>query len=66
MEEKRKAAYRGNNVVFIWLVILTIGEFVIALYSSSAAILFIVALLKTYLIVNYFMHIYRLWREEAH
>jgi cytochrome c oxidase subunit IV len=41
-------------------------EFAIAIYLGSAALLFVVALVKAALIVNYFMHIYRLWRPESH
>ena len=67
IEEKRKAAYMTNNYVFLVLALLTIAEFFIASWSDgSAALLFIVAILKTALIANYFMHIYRVWREEAH
>ena len=41
-------------------------EYVIAVTLDSAALLFVVALAKTGLIVNYFMHVYRLWRQEEH
>ncbi len=53
-------------IVVLILVVLTAVEFAIAIYLGSAALLFVVALIKAALIVNYFMHIYRLWRPESH
>ena len=67
MDEKRKAAYKQGTMIFIYLVILTIAEFFLSSWSDgSAALLFIVAIAKTGLIVNYFMNIARLWNEEDH
>jgi cytochrome c oxidase subunit IV len=67
MEEKRKAAYREIIFVAIALAVITIVEFILAgLTDGSATLMFILALAKTGLIVNFFMHIYRLWREEEH
>ncbi len=65
--ERRKSAYMTNTYVFLALAFLTILEFFIALWTDgSAALLFIAAILKTALIANFFMHIYRIWSEEAH
>lgn len=67
MEEKKKAENRRNIIVLVVLAILTLAEFWIALNLESPAVpLLIVALLKAALIVQYFMHIYRLRREEEH
>ncbi len=67
MEEKKKAEYRRNFYIFIVLALLTVVEFAIALNLSNPAVpLVLVALIKAGLIVNFFMHIYRLWREEEH
>jgi caa(3)-type oxidase subunit IV len=67
METKLKAAYRQGIMVFLALAALTIGEYFVALWTDgSAALLFIIAIAKTGLIVNYFMHIARVWREEDH
>ncbi|MCA9990236.1 MAG: cytochrome C oxidase subunit IV family protein [Ardenticatenaceae bacterium] len=63
---EKSAAYRQVFIVFVILAVLTGVEFAIALYYPSTALLFIVALAKAGLIVNYFMHIYRLWRQEGH
>jgi len=67
VEQKRKAEYRRNVYVFIVLALLTLGEFIIAINLENAAVpLVIVALIKAGLIIYYFMHVYRLWREEEH
>lgn len=64
--ESKSAAYRRGVYVFLVLVVLTIVEFFVGVSINSVALLFILALLKAALIVQYFMHIYRLWREESH
>lgn len=67
MEERKKAEYRRNFYVFIVLVVLTLIEFFIAINLENAAVpLIIIGLIKAGLIVQYFMHVYRLWREEEH
>lgn len=67
MNDKKKAGYRQGLYVFLALVVLTAIEIVIAVYLDNPAVpLIIVALIKAGLIVQYFMHIYRLWREESH
>ncbi len=67
MEQKKKAEYRRNVYVFIALALLTLGEFFIAINLEDAAVpLMLIALIKAGLIINFFMHVYRLWREEEH
>ena len=67
MAEGKKAAMRRGTMILLALAFLTIVEFAIALYSSSAVLLLIVALLKAAAVVWVFMHVYRLWRgEEEH
>ena len=61
----KTSAYRLIFYVFAGLMALTIAEFFISQIGSTA-LLFIIALIKTGLIVQFFMHIYRLWREESH
>lgn len=58
-------AYRLIFYVFVGLMALTIAEFFVSQIGSTP-LLFIIALVKTGLIVQFFMHIYRLWREESH
>jgi hypothetical protein len=38
----------------------------VALAYPSAVFLLLIALIKAAIIVQFFMHIYRLWREESH
>ena len=56
--------YRQVYLIFALLVVLTIVEFVIAATFNSAVFLLLIALAKAGLIVQFFMHIYRLWRDE--
>jgi cytochrome c oxidase subunit 4 len=63
----KRLAYRQIILVFLVLVVLTAIEFVVAINLDNAAVpLFLIALVKAGLIVQYFMHVYRLWREEEH
>jgi heme/copper-type cytochrome/quinol oxidase subunit 4 len=65
MHTKRSDEYRITAIVAIALTILTIVEFFIAGYTSSAAILFLLGLIKAALVVYYFMHVARLWSAEG-
>lgn len=50
-----------------FLAVLTIVEFIIAVnFENNIGILIVFALGKAVLIVYYFMHMYRIWRTEAH
>jgi cytochrome c oxidase subunit 4 len=64
----RKAAYRSGLYVLIGLAVLTVLEFVIAAaLEGSAVFLFVIALVKAGLIVQYYMHLNQSWsEEEAH
>jgi heme/copper-type cytochrome/quinol oxidase subunit 4 len=64
--ERKKAALRVGNIVLLVLALLTAVEFWVALVSGSAVFLFLIALVKAGVIVQFFMHVYRLWREESH
>ena len=67
MEERKKAENRRNIIVAVVLAVLTVLEFFIAVNMDNATVpLLIVALVKAALIVQFFMHIYRLRREEDH
>jgi caa(3)-type oxidase subunit IV len=67
VEEKKKAENRRNIIIFVVLAILTLAEFWLALNLDNATVpLLLVALVKAALIVQFFMHIYRLRREEDH
>lgn len=63
----RKGAYRLGAIVFVGLAVLTALEFVIATAGGGSVILlFLVALVKAGLIVQYYMHLRTVWGEEAH
>lgn len=64
MSEKRSAAYRTSVMVGVVLAILTIIEYFAALYFPSTVVLFLLALFKAVAVLNYFMHVSRLWRQE--
>ena len=62
-----KKDWRVGWIVFIGLMVLTAVEFAIAnLPNPSTVLLIIIGLIKAALIVYFFMHVYRLWREEKH
>ena len=66
LRAKRSAAYRLGALVLLGLAVLTIVEYGFAVTWASAVILLLIALFKAGLIVNYFMHVSRLWSEEGH
>ena len=66
MNDKKAAAYRLGLITLGLLAVLTIGEYFVAVYLGSLVLLFIIAVVKAAIIVQNFMHITRLWREESH
>ena len=67
MKDKEKAGQRQNIFVLLGIALLTVAEFWLAINLDDPAVpVFIIALIKSGLIVQYFMHIDRLWREEDH
>lgn len=66
MNDKKTAAYRLGLITLVILAVLTIVEFIIAVYMGALVLLFIIALLKAAVIIQNFMHIARLWQEESH
>ncbi len=67
MAQKKQAAYRLLTIVFVALAVLTGVEAWIATFPNpSTVFLFIIAFGKAALVVYYFMHVYRLWREDDH
>jgi len=62
-----KRDWRTGWIVFAGLMLLTLVEyFAGTLPNPSAVLLIILGLIKAALIVYFFMHVYRLWREEKH
>ena len=67
MSEAKISAQRTGLYVFFALLVLTIAEAIVGgLETPITALLLILALVKAALIVYFFMHVYRLWREESH
>jgi hypothetical protein len=64
----RKAAYRQGLYVLFGLAVLTALEFAIAIFLvGSVVFLFVIALVKAGVILQYYMHMNRAWgEEEAH
>lgn len=70
-EQEEQSPYERGILVFFALTVFTFIEYVIGttegqilVFSSNLVPLAVVALLKAGLIVNYFMHISRLWSSE--
>ncbi len=66
MNDKKAAAYRLGIISLVILGVLTAVEYFVAVYMDSLVLLFIIALVKAAVIIQNFMHISRLWREESH
>lgn len=67
MSKKKAAAYRLGIITAVILGVLTALEYWVSVgLHGGAAFLFIIALVKAGIIVQNFMHIARLWREESH
>lgn len=67
MSEAKKSAQRTGLYVFLALLVLTIAESIVgSLETPITVLLLIIALVKAALIIYFFMHVYRLWREESH
>lgn len=66
MNDRKAAAYRLGLITLLILAVLTVAEYFVSIYTGSLILLMIIALIKAAIIVNNFMHITRLWREESH
>ncbi len=65
--KRRKPVYVQGYVVALVLMVLTVIEYYAALHFPSAIILFLLAIFKAALVLNYFMHITSVWSpEEEH
>ena len=65
-QKKRTAAYRQGFLIFVGLAILTALEFWVATAAGgSVAFLFIIALVKAGVIIQYYMHLESVWSGEG-
>lgn len=65
-KKTKGAAFRTSFIVALLLATFTIIEYFVALAYSGAALLLLLGLVKAYLVVNFYMHISRLWTAEEH
>jgi len=65
LRKKRAEAYREGILTFIGLAVLTAIEFAASVWLGSLVLLFITALLKAALIIQYFMNVSRVWKQEG-
>ncbi|MRR32922.1 hypothetical protein EG834_21900 [bacterium] len=61
---KKGLALRRGVIIFLGLAILTAVEFILAKMSVPSVILWIIALSKAGLVINFFMHISRLFEPD--
>jgi hypothetical protein len=66
LRARRAAAYRLGASVLLGLGVLTALELAVANALGSAVILLLLGMFKAGLILQYFMHVRRLWSEEVH
>lgn len=64
MNDKRAAAYRVSATTALVLAVLTVIEYFASIYLGSTVVLFLLALFKAVAVLNYFMHVSRLWKQE--
>jgi cytochrome c oxidase subunit 3 len=60
----KKTALNQGVIIFVFLAALTALEFFVAVAIGSVALLAVIALVKAGLVAYYYMHIYRLNRED--
>ncbi len=67
MNGNKAKAMRRGLITFVALLVLTVVEYFVGIQpNASIVLLFVIALVKAALIIQVFMHISRLWREEEH
>ncbi len=67
MKKKKANALQLGIAVLIGLAVLTLVEYGVSFLETPTIALFILALFKAGLIMNYFMHVGQLWSgEENH
>ncbi len=63
----RSADYRLSTIIALVLAALTILEYYVALHYPNTALLFLLAMIKAYFVLRFFMSVQRLWTpEEGH
>ena len=65
-DSKKSVAFRQGIIVLVVLAVLTGAEYWVSIAFPSGVFLAIIAVIKAAIIIQYFMHISRLWSEEVH
>lgn len=64
-DRKKREAYQIGLYIFILLAVLTVGEFMIAVVGTPWwVVLFGIAVLKAFFVIQNYMHLPRLFAEE--
>jgi heme/copper-type cytochrome/quinol oxidase subunit 4 len=64
-QRSRSSAYVTGAIVALVLAALTGVEYYLGTHYPSAVFLFLISILKSILVLYFFMHVYRLWRPEG-
>ena len=64
MDNRKSAALRQGVFVFITLAVLTAAEYWIGVSTDKAALIFVLFLIKATLVINFYMHVSRLFSPE--
>lgn len=64
VEEQKSSAYELGGTVLLGLFVLTAVEYAFGVRGLSIVALFIIIMIKAGMILNYYMHVSRLWSEE--
>ena len=65
MEEKKRSAYKVGVTVLVILAVLTVIEFTVASFNFNWTwLMFGIALLKAWFVVQNYMHLPRLFKQE--
>ncbi len=62
--QTKGAAFRQGIGIALILAVLTVVEYYVAVILPSATLLFLLALVKSALVVYFFMHISRVWSSN--
>lgn len=61
----KSSAFRQGVVIFVYLAVLTVLEYFVAVTFNAVSILVVVAVIKAALVMYYYMHIYKLNEESG-
>ena len=62
--QDKSSALGQGVVIFVYLAVLTVLEYFIAVTFNAVSLLLVVAVIKAALVMYYFMHVYKLNEEE--